>query len=159
MFCFCEDTKNWIGGICKIQDYPLLYSKLQVQFLVFSEMSYYFHVNLQTADFCQYRFYCNLLVFVMISASNIFWELKHSYVNRSRISTEYSVVQNCQCSSCVKAHNIVLICKQTFVYCRRFCYCDKSVKDKYPTMHCSFSLPSGTICNQCKNPVLLLTLK
>jgi hypothetical protein len=57
---------------CKIQDFPLLYSKLQVQFLVFSEMSYYFHVNLQTADFCQYRFYCNLLVFVMISASNIF---------------------------------------------------------------------------------------
>ena len=55
--------------------------------------------------------------------------------------------------------NIVLNCKQTFVYCRRFCYCDKSVKDKYPTMHCSFSLPSGTICNQCKNPVLLLTLK
>jgi hypothetical protein len=144
---------------CKIQDYPLLYSKLQVQFLVFSEMSYYFHVNLQTADFCQYRFYCNLLVIVMISASNIFWELKNSYVNRSRISTEYSVVQNCQCSSCVKAHNIVLICKQTFVYCRRFCYCDKSVKDKYPTMHCSFSLPSGTICNQCKNPVLLLALK
>jgi hypothetical protein len=62
-------------GYCKIQDYPLLYSKLQVQFLVFSEMSYYFHVNLQTADFCQYRFYCNLLVIVMISASNIFWEL------------------------------------------------------------------------------------
>ena len=88
-----------------------------------------------------------------------FLRAQHSYVNRSCISTEYSVVQNCQCSSCVKAHNIVLICKQTFVYCRRFCYCDKSVKDKYPTMHCSFSLPSGTICNQCKNPVLLLTLK
>jgi hypothetical protein len=144
---------------CKIQDYPLLYSKLQVQFLVFSEMSYYFHVNLQTADFCQYRFYCNLLVIVMISASNIFWGLNNSYVNRSRISTEYSVVQNCQCLSCVKAHNIVLVCKQTLVYCRRYCYCDKSVKDKYPTMHCSFSLPSGIICNQCKNPVLLLALK
>jgi hypothetical protein len=38
--------------------------------------SYYFHVNLQTADFCQYRFYCKLLVIVMISASNIFWKLK-----------------------------------------------------------------------------------
>lgn len=54
----------------------LYFIQLQVQFLVFSEMSYYFHVNLQTADFCQYRFYCNLLVFVMISAPNIFWELK-----------------------------------------------------------------------------------
>jgi hypothetical protein len=38
-----------------------------------------------------------------------------------------------------------------------FSVLDKSVKDKYPTMHCSFSLASGTICNQCKNPVLLLT--